>query len=200
MSKISTPVSDPDAEIKAMQEAMIGKAASIPAVIQAAKDIFERTSAWAEEIGILPFKPKKKATAEAKELATLMDANYGNIFNDAQWMMMKEMFSVILGENVPTKKIGQKSSDSTVFVKGTAIKFTASKHGHAYPLGEIVFVNEPDEYKGIMKDGTQPLSSAWHFDSEPSSMQLPTEAEILSALANLYVLAREKYNDLASVK
>jgi hypothetical protein len=192
-----TKARTPDEEIRDMQIAMISKASLLIEVASLSAKILANTTKWGENVGVSAAPVSSKVSPEAKKLAKRMDDNCNDAFNTEQWKMIKGLFEDSMGEELPTKKVGMKVAES-LFVKGIAVKFIESKHGHKYPLNEVTFVTEPEENKGVDQNGATP-KTGYHFDAELTSLVLPTETEIRSALANMYIMARPSFDTLVGL-
>jgi hypothetical protein len=190
-------------EFEAMRLTMIAKASTIPEVIATAKSIFAKSTKWAEKVGIGA--PKKAISTKGKTVGKVFDDIYANGpvgnrgsngFNGTQWYVLKELLEAVIGEPIECKALKSNTAKALHEV-GTAIKIMTNKHDHCYPIGAVIFVTNPQELAGVLENGlTPPTGSA--FDYEIQSVAMPTEAEITSALANMYIVNVQKFTELAA--
>jgi hypothetical protein len=185
-------------EFEEMQKTMLLKVTSIPAVVSAAKKIFDKTMTWASENGIGVAASKKTTSAKAKAIGAYFDKEYSNHsgdMRDTMWATIKGLLEAVLEEPIPTKCL-VKSKPKTVFIDGLAIKMIANKSDHNYPLNEVFFVTNGGNLRGTLQTGAE---STTYFDPYADSIGLPTEAEILAALGALYVAYKPKFTQVSEL-
>lgn len=201
MTKKELPEVDEFAELQAT---MIDKASKVQGVIDLAKKITEITTKWAEENGISTIVAKKGQSLASKRISKRFDdlvENKGATGNSGmssnQWTTLKELIEVLLDEPLITKKF--ESAVSKIKLKaGIAIKMTSKKYDHAYPIGACIFVIDPDNLKGVLDNGMTPASGCYLIP-EVGVIDVVTEAEILKALANMYIYNRSMFTEISKL-
>jgi hypothetical protein len=196
-------------KIKALQAQMLKEAVDAPEVIALANAMFTKTVAWAEETG-LTTKQLTAPSAKSIEIGKEIDRLFENgpktnsskrRFEETEFQTIKELLEAVIGEEIPVTKLKSVSAKMT-FRDGTAIILVKNKGKNAYPLNEVVAVVDADHLSGIVSNGTIPSDgkgSGHYFDPYPESITVPSEAQILGFLANLYVINPAEFDKLVKL-
>jgi hypothetical protein len=182
-----------------MRADMIAVALELPEVAEAATAILKKTIAWAERTGIVMATTKSTVSAQAKNVGKVFDRVFdgGNSgFNSNQWTALKELIESIVGEPIVSKSVAG-SSAKVKYEAGTSVKMVANVHKHSYTVGATLFVTDPQNLIAVNDAGATP-PTGFHLDPEPTSVGVPSESEIVIALANLYVANPGKFLEVAT--
>jgi hypothetical protein len=181
----------------AMKAAMVAEAMALPEIVAAAKTVFDKSMAWASREGIgAPAKSTK--SQKAQDIEKAMTDRFEKNNNVGNWEDIKFAVELMLGEELSLPFMAIVNKNRIKVDNGIAVKMVANIHEHSYPLNSVIFVNQGTKLCGMLSDGITPRVG-YGMDEEKTSYAIPTEAEILAALASLYSLAPTRFEEFMAM-
>jgi len=194
---MTTKVPTAAEKFAAMKAAMVAEAMALPELATAAKTVFDKSVKWASREGIgAPVKSAKSQKALDVETAMVDRFSKNNDIND--WVTAKFCMELVLGEELDLPFMTKVNKNRIKVDNGIAVKMIANNHEHSYPLNSVIFVNAGTKLCGMLADGVTPRVG-YGMDEENTSYAIPTEQEILEALASLYSLSPTRYEEFMTM-
>jgi hypothetical protein len=170
----------PFAAAEAERSNLIIKISADPKIVTAAHILFVRSQLWGNKfsIGRSAKSPSVKATAVGVILDEAFD--HDNSYSN----YTARILAVLLDEEIPSSRV---ATNKVKYETGTVVKLTKNLPGSAhfnYPTGIPLFVVSGASALATPTENGMPQN---HLDMTAGNIQIPSEVEISTALADFYL-------------